>query len=340
MTKKKVFFSKSYSGLVNIKKDFFNENYSYLKKAKKKYKIYSKQKKRKKCKNCELKISKPVFVSHNIGYSICKRCGHLNGVYEDGDSFIKHLYHDNKGKNYTKHYSGHYKKRVKNIYLPKINFLKKIINEKFDVLEIGCGAGYFLKACELKKIKAQGIDVNKALLKEAKKNLVFNEAIHLDKNNICPIIEKSNCKVLSLISTLEHLQEPNKILKAVKKSNIKYVFFNVPLLSFSIFIENVFQKIYPRTLNASHTHLYSEKSINYLARKFNFEIIGEWWFGADIHDLFRSVLLSANFKNKKEFQNYINEHFYEHIDKMQNVLDKGKSCSEVHIVLKNKNLIN
>ena len=102
------------------------------------------------------------------------------------------------------------------------------------VLEIGCGAGYFLKACELKKIKAQGIDVNKALLKEAKKNLVFNEAIHLDKNNICPIIEKSNCKVLSLISTLEHLQEPNKILKAVKKSNIKYVFFNVPLLSFSI----------------------------------------------------------------------------------------------------------
>ena len=45
-------------------------------------------------------------------------------------------------------------------------------------------------------------------------------------------------------------------------------------------------------------------------------------------------------KGKKEFQNYINEHFYEHIDKMQNVLDKGKSCSEVHIVLKNKNLIN
>ena len=338
--RKKVFFSKSYAGLVSIKKDFFNENQSYLKKAQKEYKIYSKQKKRKKCKNCGAKINRPIFVSHKIDYTICKRCGHLNGIYEDGDSFIKHLYYDNKGKNYTKHYKGYFKKRVKNIYLPKINFLKNIIKEKFDILELGCGAGYFLKACEMKKIKAYGLDVNKALLNEANKNLRLNEAKYINSNEICSVIQKSKCKVFSLISTLEHLQEPNKILKAFQKSNIKYIFFNVPLLSFSVFIENVFQKINPRNLNASHTHLYSEKSLNYLAKKFNFEIIGEWWFGADIHDLFRSILLSANFKDKHQFNKHINKHFYEHIDELQNVLDKGKSCSEVHLVLKNNNIVN
>ena len=335
---KKIFFSKTYTGLVSIKKDFFNENQSYLKKAQKEYKIYSKQKKRKKCKNCGFKIGRSTFNSHTIDYTVCKRCGHLNGIYEDGDSFIKHLYHDNKGNNYTKHYKGHFKKRVKNIYLPKINFLKKIIKEKFDILELGCGAGYFLKACEIKKIKAYGLDVNKALLKEAKKNLRMNEAKYINPNELCSAIQKSNCKVFSLISTLEHLQEPNKILKAFQKSRIKYIFFNVPLLSFSVFIENVFKKIYPRNLNASHTHLYSEESINYLAKKFNFEIVGEWWFGADMHDLFRSIFLSANLKDKIEYNKQINKHFYKHIDNLQHVLDKGKSCSEVHIVFKNNNL--
>ena len=84
--KKKIFFSKSYTGLVSIKKDFFNENQSYLKKAQKEYKIYSKQKKRKKCKNCGFKIGRSTFNSHTIDYTVCKRCGHLNGIYEDGDS--------------------------------------------------------------------------------------------------------------------------------------------------------------------------------------------------------------------------------------------------------------
>ena len=85
----------------------------------------------------------------------------------------------------------------------------------------------------------------------------------------------------------------------------------------------IFKKIYPRNLNASHTHLYSEEFINYLAKKFNLEIVGEWWFGADMHDLFRSILLSANFKDKIEYNKQINKHFYKHIDNLQHVLDKG-----------------
>lgn len=340
MAKKKIFFSKSYSNLENIKKDFFTGNLSYLKKAKKEFKIYTKQNKRKSCKNCEMPISKLIFTSHRIDYSVCKRCGHLNGIYEDSDKFIKYLYFDNEGKNYIKHYKGHYTKRINNIYLPKVKFLQKIINKNFDVLEIGSGAGYFLKACEIRKIKAYGFDVNKNLVKKAKKNLRVNKAYLINKINIPEIIKKSNCMVLSLISTLEHLQKPNDIFKAVKNSNIQYIFFNVPLLSFSTFIENVFQKIYPRNLNASHTHLYSEESINYLAKKFNFEIIGEWWFGSDIQDLFRSILLSANLKNKIEYNKQINKHFYKYIDNLQHILDKGKSCSEVHMVFKNNNLKN
>ena len=98
-------FSKSSKDIINIKKDFFTENDKLYQNSIKINKFFTKQKKRKKCKNCELKISKPVFVSHNIGYSICKRCGHLNGIYEDTKKFVRWLYSHSEGKNFFFHLS-------------------------------------------------------------------------------------------------------------------------------------------------------------------------------------------------------------------------------------------
>ena len=46
------------------------------------------------------------------------------------------------------------------------------------------------------------------------------------------IIKESNADVFCMISTLEHLENPNEILKVLKKSKIKYLYICIPLFLF------------------------------------------------------------------------------------------------------------
>ena len=326
-------FSKKISDVSELKKDFFTENNIYLKKSKREFNIYKKEKKRVKCKNCEKKLGSTIFISHKIKYTICKKCFHLNGLYNDTSNFLKKLYLTSEGSNYEYAYKKDFNLRVKNIYLPKLNFLKSVLKKKFSLIEIGSGAGHFLRACEIKKIDAEGYDVNNKLVNISKKNLKKNKCHLIKSNQLSNIIKNSNSDVLCLISTLEHLEEPNKLLRILKKSNIKYLYLCVPLFSMSTFIENVFQNVYPRQLNASHTHLYTEKSLKYMIKLNKFKILGEWWFGTDISDLYRGMVLNMKYYDKK-FIEYFNILFGNYIDDLQNVLDKKKLSCEVHMVLK------
>ncbi len=331
--KKIVIYSKKISDVSNIKKDFFDVNKKYLDKALKENKLYTQQIKRKNCKNCNSKINKIIFKSHKVDYTICNKCSHLNGIYEDSNKFVNKIYLTEEGSNYALPYKKDFKLRVKNIYTPKVIFLKKVLKKKFSLIEIGCGAGHFIKACEKMKIKATGFDVNRELISIGKNYLKKNKVELVKEQNIYNLIKKSKDDVLAMISTLEHLQKPNIILKHIKKSNIKYLYIVVPLFSFSSLVENVFNNVYPRQLSGSHTHLFTKESLNYLVKKNNFKILGEWWFGTDISDLFRSMILNSNYYDTRFLKIY-RKYFGDHIDDLQNVLDRKKICCEVHMVLK------
>jgi hypothetical protein len=86
-----------------------------------------------------------------------------------------------------------------------------------------------------------------------------------------------------------------------------------------------------------HTHLYTKESLNFFAKKWNLEIVGEWWFGQDFLDMYRSILLSQKSYNKKKFTQFLDKNLFNYIDKLQNVLDKNMACSEAHIIFLKKN---
>ena len=110
----------------------------------------------------------------------------------------------------------------------------------------------------------------------------------------------------------------------------------MPIFSLSVFIENSFKNICPRHLAGAHTNLYTKESLYYLAKKYNLEIVGEWWFGADFPDLYRSLMNSSNNHNLKEYKTVLDKNLFSVINELQNVLDKNKTCSEVHMVFKKK----
>jgi len=332
MTKLK--FSKKYD-LFDIKKDFFLNNLKNLKKIKKINKYYSNQKKRIFCKICNFKLKDFFLENFSIKYCLCKKCGHLNGRYQDTDNFIKWLYTKADGKNYKSSYVGNYKQRVKKIYLPKAIFLKSVIKKKMNVIDFESGAGNFLKELEELKIKSKGLEPNKTLVNLGNSQLKKKNLYHFDiSKNFFNEENTKNYNVLTLIHVLEHLQDPHQLLTSFKKSSIDYLYLAIPLASFSIFIENSFPNIFPRHLAAGHTHLFTKKSLDYILKRHNLKIIGEWWFGSDISDLLRSISLSSKKINKTEYKKYFQYYILNLADELQSTLDKNKLCSEVHLVLK------
>jgi len=333
--KKIVKFSKPYDNeIFKIKKDFYENNLSNLKSIIKINQIYKSQKLRKYCQNCNYRILKKDFNSFKISYSFCKKCGHLNGIYQITNDFGYKLYKGSKSKLYSLNYIKDYNLRVKKIYIPKVNFLKEVLKEKISILDIGSGAGHFVKACEKKNILATGYESNKHLVDLSKKFLKKNKMNLINMNDLDKIILKNKYDCVSLIGVLEHLQNPNKILNSFVKSQSKYLYFSVPLFSFSTFIEHSNQDIFPRQLGGGHTHLYTKESIYYQARKKNLKIIGEWWFGTDFADLYRTLINKFSINSSKLFKEKFDNFFLKYINEFQKVLDKNKSPSEVHIVLK------
>ena len=330
-------YSKPTKDIFEIKKSFISKNEKNLNWILKVNKFYNKRPKRDKCKNCNYQISKKDFLikNFNVNFYKCKFCDHINGASKDDLKFNKWLYQSNSGKNYGHTYFSDYKKRVKNIYLPKVKFLKKVVKRKISLLDIGSGAGHFLKALEHSKIPAYGIEPNKKLVKLGNSYLKSNKLIFSsmeDINNIIRNEKKSN--VLSLIGVLEHLNDPNGIISTFYKSKIKYLFLTLPLFSISSYFENNYKNVFPRVLSGAHTHLYTKKSIEFMIKKNKLKILGSWWFGSDIADLYRMIIVTSNNKKNNNYLKDINSKFLKMIDDLQHIIDKNKECNEVHLILK------
>lgn len=337
MSKITINYSKSYGNVLNIKKKFFTDNKKNFKNAIDVNKLYKKNPIRIFCINCQKKSLRKFIKSHLIEYYVCSNCSHLNGKYRETEKFLKNLYSDNSGNNYKKNYLKDYKKRVENIYIPKVDFLKKVIKQRINLLDLGAGGGHFLKALEIRKIKAQGIEPSKALSKLGNSKLKKNKISNLSLSATYKILEnQKNYNTVSLIGVLEHLIDPNLMIKSFLKSKAKFLYISVPLLSLSVFLENSFKNVYPRQLSGAHTNLFTKKSLYKMAKKYNLKIIGEWWFGTDFADMYRSLLVSNDAIDKKNYLKELHSKFYNFIDELQSVLDKNKVCSEVHMVFEKK----
>ena len=338
MIKKFIKYSKNFEDIQQLKKDFFKSNLAFIKKNNKIISYLKKQQKRKYCKNCNKRLDNKVdFVSHKLGYKICKTCSHLNSIFEDNKNFHNKIYQLDKFS-YSNSYKGDFIKRVENIYAPKaqflIDFLKKKKIKNFKVLDFGCGCGHFVKALQKKRVQAKGLETNEIMIKTGKKYL-NKDSLILSKNfeESLEIMKKNNYTVVSLLSVLEHLENPNKILENFKLSKNKYLYISIPLFSFSVFIEKIFQNIYPRHTAATHPHLYTYKSIKFILKKYRLKICGEWWFGSEMMDLNRSFLLSMKKNQSKNLETKFNSVFTKLINDLQKVFDRNKLSSEVHLLI-------
>ena len=218
----------------------------------------------------------------------------------------------NEKTNYAKSYHETNTKkfliRQKKIYDPKAVFLKNSFknHKKIKVLDIGAGSGYFLSSLlDCKFRDAKGVEVSKKQVEFGKKIFLKlkknpNTLENLDFKNIISLVQETDFECISLIGVLEHMTDMSVVMRAIQNNKkIKYIYVLVPMSSFICVVENIFSNIFNRHLGGAHTHLFTERSLLTLMKKYGFVDYSAWWFGTDIHDFYRSLILEMG---KKKLQ--------------------------------------
>jgi hypothetical protein len=209
--------------------------------------------------------------------------------------------------------------------------------ERLKYSDMGAGAGYFISALlETGVTDVAGYEVGEAQVKLGKwidPSLPLNViGLHEAER----LVREIRSEVISFIGVFEHLQNPRAILSAIKSNPaIHYLYFCVPMFSPTIFTEMVFPEVMPRQLTVGHTHLFTRSSLEYIENEFGFVRAGAWWFGTDMMDYYRSVVVTL--AGNPEFDGMGSRwsaQFEEILDEMQLVIDKNRDSSQVHVVLK------
>lgn len=338
-------FGKSSGPLIADKQGFFLNNETLCAETRRIALLYAAQPRRTHCKCCNTRLGAPSFTKNGIDYVLCERCGHLNGAHEDSDAFCAALYTDAGGASYAGTYSAAdrdaYRRRVRDIYLPKAEFLRDALAERGNAsrlayTDLGAGSGYFVAALrELGLERSRGFEVSEVQTALAERNLGAGAVQLLKMEDLLETAAVLDCDVVSMIGVLEHVQQPRRLLRALQHNKrIRYLFISVPLFSPSVFLEMAFPQVFPRHLSGGHTHLYTARSLEWTCAEFGMICAAEWWFGTDMVDLFRAVTIelerSSAIKDKSGLWPNM---FGPAIDDVQLALDKRKLASEVHMLL-------
>jgi cyclopropane fatty-acyl-phospholipid synthase-like methyltransferase len=296
--------------------------------------LYIQQPERTCCKVCKsLLIGGAWFKNHGIRYILCPHCGHLNGEYQDTPIFANELYTDGTKSTYDTNYNSDFDLRVKQIYLPKVEFLTDSIGQEISqlrLLDFGCGAGHFLKAAQLRGINCIGLETNSELVNIGKahvgENSIFKSHSYQD---LVETLQDFKPHVISFIGVLEHLTDMDEVLEICKSQNVRYIYSSVPVFSLAAILQTLNENVFPRQLSGGHTHLFTDKSLTMLLGRHGYEVKADWWFGTDFTDLKRILALTLS-DQSFNFEKIIDAILTPLADELQSVLDRHKTTSEVH----------
>ena len=308
--------------------------------------LYLRQPLRQHCKMCNEPISGTSFTSSNIGHFVCIACGHVNGAHDDTAEFCRQLYVGDDSGHLARHYASADKEayfdRVRDIYAEKAKFLFQTIRdsgnrpEDLSYADLGAGSGYFVAALlDQGATKVSGYEVSVPQIDFGNKMLEGSHLCHHDPDELVELASKVEADVVTMVFVLEHVRQHGEVLNALRRNrHVRYLFIGVPVFGLSNFLEPAFPAVFARH-TGGHTHFYTRESIAWMCQAYNFESIGEWWFGADIVDLVRSV--SICLKQRKDCEGAAEvweEMLMPLIDNLQLEVDRAHLASEVHLVLK------
>lgn len=235
------------------------------------------------CKSRNLRIIK-TKLRHNIKRNVfeCEKCGlvflepkktNLQKYYKKG---YREIYSPIIGKELSS-------KEIFDIYYPmqneRVKEVKKYLNKKKRVLDIGCSAGHFLYSIKNNVKECIGIEYNEKNAEFVNKKLgikVYTEPV--EKTDI----PKKYFDVIFCFQTLEHIDDPLKFLKTIKEylKDDGIIYIKVPNVleaTLSIYKNKEYYDFYYKE---PHLFYYSPKTLSNLMRKAGYkgEVLPFQWY--------------------------------------------------------------
>ena len=235
----------------------------------------------KNCTLCNNKIKKIEIVSENIfGDKSKKRKFYLCGFCN-----VRFMYPTLSPKEEVKFYKMEFEKFMdkrsgtsnnwlkpkehvksnKQVFIRRFDYLKKYLNRKDKILEVGCSSGFMLKNLISKNYKkCYGIEPSGVFSKFLKKEKIktFQDLDQIEKKGL-------KFDIIMHFFVLEHIQKPENFLKrqlSLLNKNGKII-FEIPNVAdplHSVFKIKEFENFY---WSIAHPWYFSEKSLKYLLKK-------------------------------------------------------------------------
>ncbi|MCB9770994.1 MAG: class I SAM-dependent methyltransferase [Candidatus Omnitrophica bacterium] len=291
------------------------------------------------CPVCAKDKSTPQAIIYGFQYVICKSCTHvyvrnvppldrLKAFYEN--TLAKVAMRPSEDLTQKKLYFT----RVKDISLPKIDYVTKSLGKKGVWVDIGCGSGELLYAAKKRGWKTLGYEIDPQEITLAKD--VFGLDVrrgYLDEDNAATMLKDAD--VVSFFSVLEHVPAPSKLLNLVKKYGKKNVAVVLELPrhpSVSAFVNMAFPKAVARhMLPPNHLSLFTDQSVKTFLSKSSFAPSHIWYYGQDFYELIGTVASMAGYKDEKTLNALLDQ-----FNDVQNIFDKSKLCDEFIVIAKRK----
>ena len=205
-----------------------------------------------------------------------------------------------------------------------------------EFLDFGTGSGHMVKALQDLEIpNVVGVDPMQTTV-DCGIDMGVKGLIRVGIQDSIPYLQSTTAAVVCMICTLPHVSDHNGTLEAmIQNSNIKYTFQKLPMFSLASMLDIVHPEMNSRVISGSHTHAYTNSSLEYMEEKYGLTRIAEWRFGSDIVDLYRNLQIGINKSGfSKKFTLKLQDAIYPIIDRLQLVLDDGEFASESHILWK------
>jgi len=189
-----------------------------------------------------------------------------------------------------------------------------------NLLDLGCGYGYFLKYLSEHEVRAVGLELTDFFVEVCKE-----KGLNVKKTFLEDELDDSY-NIITMFDVLEHLSDPLSFFKTAHKklkSGGHILAYTPNIHSFAFYFQKGKQNL---LLPYEHLSFYDENSLNYLAKNSGFEIVSIEYFGLDMVD----------YLSMKEYEDGINynEKLSEIIPYLQAIIDNKKLSNHLRVVLK------
>ncbi len=185
----------------------------------------------------------------------CKNCSLMffDPVLAGGDKFYSELakldwYYDHPGKT-------------------EYDYVQKFIKDGDQILDIGSGKGVLFTKIK-KKVFYTGLEINSKAVEQAKNSNINVKHEYLSEH---AVTNTTTYDVVCLFQVLEHLTELDSFLKSVQHTLKNKGLFIIAVPNNDGFLSNTPNSIF--NLPPHHTILWTEKSLRFMAKKYDFEIV-------------------------------------------------------------------